>query len=302
MLAARTAAGRASNVTALDQALLRQLCLTRPDEFVSARNALAKQLRAGGDRDGATALTILRRPSWIDWALNTAAAERAAVADEFAGAAAAMRKAQHAALEGRGGVDLRAAISGLRDQSAELTQAAAAVLTANGRASSIAELTERLTQVAADEAATDRLRAGVLLDADADGDELFAGIELPDRPPPAEAAKRAAKPATTSAPKRAASASQSSKRADAERVAERRALEAERKQADRDLRAATRDLDRADSTVRKAQAELSKAEAAVERARHQLAEADAERDALQRRAADAEAVLERTGRALDADR
>ncbi len=192
-----------TNVTALDQALLRQLCLTRPDEFVSARNALAKQLRADGDRDGATALTSLRRPSWIDWALNTAAAEQVAVVDEFAGAAAAMRDAQHAALEGRSGVDLRAAISSLRDQSAELTRAAAAVLTANGRGSSVAELTERLTQVAADEAATDRLRAGVLLEADAGGDELFAGIELPDRPPPAEAAKRAAKPATKPAPKRA---------------------------------------------------------------------------------------------------
>jgi DNA repair exonuclease SbcCD ATPase subunit len=294
--------GSGCSVAALDADLLRQLCLTRPDEFVGARNALAKQLRGEGDREGAAALAALRRPSWTDWALNSAASEHAELVDAFAEAAASMRAAQERALEG-GSVDLRAAINDLRERSAALARAAGSVLTGSGRGAALAELTERLNQVAADEAAANRLRSGILLEADADGGDLFAGVELGDRPS-TKTTKSTKTPTKTPTKQQARKQQEGAPAAkpDPGRAERRRQLEAERKQAERQLRAATRDLDRVDATLRKAQAEVDKAEAALERARQQLTDAEAEHGELRRRAADAEATLGRTLDALDDER
>ena len=44
-----------------------------PAEFVAARNALAKKLKADGHRDEAAAVAALRRPTVPDWALNSVA-------------------------------------------------------------------------------------------------------------------------------------------------------------------------------------------------------------------------------------
>ena len=41
-----------------------------PEHFTAARDALAKQLKADGDREGAAAVTALRRPSVAAWLVN----------------------------------------------------------------------------------------------------------------------------------------------------------------------------------------------------------------------------------------
>ncbi|MGV3758916.1 MAG: hypothetical protein ACO1PW_05150 [Actinomycetota bacterium] len=48
----------------------------RPEEFVAARDALVKELRAAGERGEATAVKALRRPSAAAAALNRAARSR----------------------------------------------------------------------------------------------------------------------------------------------------------------------------------------------------------------------------------
>ena len=50
-------------VDRLDDTLAHQLLATPPDEFVAARNALAKQLKADGRRDEAAEVGSIRRRS-----------------------------------------------------------------------------------------------------------------------------------------------------------------------------------------------------------------------------------------------
>lgn len=85
------------------------LYLLPPDEFIAARTALAKRLRAGGDRAEAQRVIKLRRPSVSAWALNqvartdpslivdlldTGATLRQAMADAMAGDASGLRRAE----------------------------------------------------------------------------------------------------------------------------------------------------------------------------------------------------------------
>ena len=78
-----------ANVGRLDETF-HQLLLTPPDEFVAARTALVRQLKSAGEREQAAAVAPMRRPSWVDWALNVAADEHTDEVSEFADAAEAM--------------------------------------------------------------------------------------------------------------------------------------------------------------------------------------------------------------------
>ena len=60
-------------VDGLDVEQLRPLFEVPPSGFVAARNTLAKQLRAAKQREAATLVAAIRRPSWVDWALNQVA-------------------------------------------------------------------------------------------------------------------------------------------------------------------------------------------------------------------------------------
>jgi len=67
-----------------------------PDEFVAARNALVKSLRGAGRKDDAAAVAALRRPSVVDWALNTVASESPDVVGTVSHAASRLRQASGA--------------------------------------------------------------------------------------------------------------------------------------------------------------------------------------------------------------
>jgi DNA repair exonuclease SbcCD ATPase subunit len=294
-----------SNVARLDTELAHQLFATPPDEFVATRNALVKQLKGDGDRESAATVAAMRRPAWTDWALNVVAAEDTAVVDRWAEAAAEMRDAQRAAFAGRD-VDLRGAINQLRDRAGELARSADKVLKRHRRPSALADITERLGEVAADETASERLRTGTLIDAGSDGDDPFAAITAePTRSRPRAQAKSRTKAATKTKTEPATERSAKPTAKATDRAGDRRRAERELKEAERVHRLVNRDLGRADSAVRQASKvvetateALAQAEANLTRAQERQTRAEADREAVQRRLEQAERELERARRAI----
>ena len=65
-----------------------------PAAFVAARDALAKELRAGGDREAAARVKALRRPSVAAWYVNIAARASLVSLREWLALGASMREAQ----------------------------------------------------------------------------------------------------------------------------------------------------------------------------------------------------------------
>ena len=238
----------------MDEALLRELFATPPPEFVAARNAAAKVLRAEKRRDEATAVAALRRPGWDDWALNVVAAEHAGTVGAFADAAEAVRDAQAAAIEGRDGPDIRTSLRQLRDASAELIGRAGDVLGRVGRQPGSGEINSRLSEIATSGTAVETLRAGVLGSGGDPADELFAGLQPgPRAPRPASTVRRTSKERPSTPEPRDTADDR------AERKRRREALAA----ATREQRAAAKVLARADAAVEAATEAAARAERAL---------------------------------------
>jgi hypothetical protein len=85
-----------------------------PDDFVSARTALAKQLRADGDRAGATAVKKLAKPTRAAWAVNRLVRDRPAEIRALVDAGEALSGAQEQLLEGADATVLRGAAEAAR--------------------------------------------------------------------------------------------------------------------------------------------------------------------------------------------
>jgi hypothetical protein len=296
-----------SNVERLDEQLLHQLLATPPDEFVAARNAIVKRLKADGDREQAAETAAVRRPAWVDWALNVTAFEHAADVARFADAAEAIRDAQRGAVTGRSGVDLRTAMTGLRDRTGELARRANAVLTRHGRPAALPDITERLAEVAVSDASTEQLRAGLLL-ADTGDEAGFAFGGTTGAPDPSERHKpkpAKAKPAQVKAAQVKA-AKPEPERAGPDLTLERRRIERDLKTAERVSHAATRDAERADIAVRHAKTAVdaatdavTKAQSALDRAQRRLRREEELRDAARDKAEAGAAELARLRRALE---
>lgn len=111
--------------TLLDVDGVDQLYGLDPDEFVSARDRLVKQLKAAGDRDGAAAVKKLRRPTVVAWALNQVARGHRERVEELMDAGAAVQEAQAAAMGGGDPKELRDAAHRRRQIVSELARAAA---------------------------------------------------------------------------------------------------------------------------------------------------------------------------------
>jgi hypothetical protein len=272
---------------------------------------LVKQLKAEGQREQATTVAAMRRPSWVDWALNVTAVEHAAEVERFADAASLMRDAQRSAVTGRGGVDLRSAMIALRDRTGELARRANAALTGNGRPAALPEITERLAEIATSDQSTDQLRAGRLFgDSGDEADIGFGDIDDGDGAPSAkpkkakEPAKKPAKKPSEKPAEKPANTSQPLESAP-DRTLERRRIDRELKTAERVSHAATRDADRAGTSVRHAKSAVdaatdavTQAQSGLDRAQRRLQREEAERDAARDKAAAAEAEVARLRRAL----
>ncbi|MDQ3469597.1 MAG: hypothetical protein M3487_07515, partial [Actinomycetota bacterium] len=159
-----------------DPALLRELFATTPPEFVAARNALAKSLRAEQRKEAATLVAALRRPSWVDWALNTTAMAHGDDVERFSVAAAELRDAQTAAIENRDGPDLRASLRAMREATTALTRRAGEPLSSAGRPPDAADVAARLGEIAASPSGVDQLRASVLGSGDLDEPGPFGDL------------------------------------------------------------------------------------------------------------------------------
>jgi hypothetical protein len=72
----------------------------RPDEFVAARNALARNLRGEGDREAAATVAALRRPNTAAWALNQVARQEPELVARFLETSETLKAATEAALGG----------------------------------------------------------------------------------------------------------------------------------------------------------------------------------------------------------
>ncbi len=265
----------------LDESLLRQLYATPPTEFVAARNELVKALRRDKRRDEANALAALRRPGWDDWALNAVTASDADVVAGFAQAAADVRAAQSAAIEGRDGPDIRLALRELRDRSADLVRGAEAALAGIGREPGAGELNARLSQIAASDVAVAQLRAGVLGSGDTAPDDLFADLRPAPTPARRSAAggREAATPSPPARPKKAAEPLPHDVADREELVRRKEALvDANRVHAAavKARHRAAGEVDKAMTAVERARAALGVTEAALAAARAELEQADAD--------------------------
>jgi hypothetical protein len=104
-----------------------------PDEFVAARDALARELKEAGRADAARSVKSLRRPTVGIWALNRVARDHPKEIDSLLEAGAGLRRAQERLLKGGSTTDLRGASSKRRAQVAKVTELALAALRQAGR-------------------------------------------------------------------------------------------------------------------------------------------------------------------------
>jgi hypothetical protein len=84
------------------------------EEFIGARDALAKELRAGGDRDGAVAVKKLAKPTRAAWAVNRLVRDRPDEIAALVEAGAALAGAQEQLLDGADADVLRSAAAAAR--------------------------------------------------------------------------------------------------------------------------------------------------------------------------------------------
>jgi hypothetical protein len=232
-------------------------------EFTGARNELAKELRAAGDRDAADRVKALRKPSRSAWAINRLRQEDRAVLRSALKAGQQLRAAQSGALSGASGEKLRER--------------------ARAERKAVAEAAERTAQIEPSLTERDRERIRGTLHAGAGDDDIRAEIQSGrltiDHEPvglgPLEA------PAGASAarsPKRSPAAGHP--RGDSRELTKARGAE---RMARRALEAAERNLDRRRLTALRAQEELREAEEQLAGAQSAVAEADADRERAESR-------------------
>lgn len=251
------------------------------EEFVAARDALAKELRAAGDRDGAAAVGKLRRPTAAAAAVNRLVRARGAGVQELFAAGDALQAAQAALLAGTGDRDaLRTATAEVRERVAGLVADARALAGEHGGAPGAAildRIAETLHAAAVDADARAAVAEGRL---EKELRQVGLGLEgLPD--PPARPAKPkgrqavAAEPAPK--PDRAAAAREAQRAAAAERKRLRAAATRAQRAADtaaRHARVAEERRDRAAAALDEAQAAFDAAQAAAAEAEREAQEAE----------------------------
>jgi hypothetical protein len=153
----------------------------RPEDFVAARNTLAKSLRADKRRDDAKAVADLRKPSVASWALNQVARRRSALVDDLVHAGDSLQAATARAVAGKRG-DLRAAADAQRKALDAVVDAAVAMAGDANADQLRRRATNTLHAATADEVVAAQLRAGRLdEDHDAPGFGFgFSGVVVDD--------------------------------------------------------------------------------------------------------------------------
>lgn len=248
-------------------------------EFISGRDALAKELRAAGDREAASAVKSLRKPSRAAWALNRVAHQEPESLTALDAAVAGIVAAH------TGDGDVRAAMATLRNAVRDYATAAAAGSRSAGISLDVGELSNGILAVLGNPGSYDELRSGRMSEVpDAGGLDFLTS--LPARPHlevsgPGQAAPHAVDPAEAAAAReeaRLAAETLESARAAADAAAAALA------DADTEVASAQENVRNAESELKAAQQRREFArrtkEAAAEELRHaEAACRDAERRA-----------------------
>lgn len=147
-----------------------------PEDFVAARDRLARRLRASGRPEDAAAVKRLGRPTRAAWALNQVARRDPVRVRGLLDAARDLRVAQDDALAGGSGTDLRAAQREWRRHVLDVVGDAQQVLASAGAPvnAHVAALTSLVESVAAEPDLADDLGAGRLSGHDPDPDQPSA--------------------------------------------------------------------------------------------------------------------------------
>jgi hypothetical protein len=172
---ARTSASDTGEAATRSMDAIARLYASSLSDFIRVRDALARELRSAGDRDAASAVRELRKPSRAAWSLNRVAHERPSALLALGDAVAAIVNAH----SGRG--DVRAAMTTLRVAVREYADHAAEAARAAGLSLDIAELSNVVLAVLGHPGSYDDLRAGRLTEVPAAGglDFLTALAALP---------------------------------------------------------------------------------------------------------------------------
>lgn len=240
------------------------------EDFVRERDALAKQLRAGGRRDEATAVRALGKPTVAAWAANQAVRSQKKSARDLWKAGDQLSGAHDAVLAGKGsGAKLREATERERAAVERLVEAARGLLSASGgdlSEATIERVRETLhagaidpdarEEVAGGRSARERTPQGLF----GGGANVFA-VEAPARAAKAQPkAKAKAAPKAQPKPKGEGDDAVARKR-EREEAAERSREEAAARKREREEAAAReREIRAAAERVAKAQRALARAE------------------------------------------
>jgi hypothetical protein len=144
---------------------VRELYTAAPEDFVAARDELAKQLRADGDDETAATVKKLRRPTVAAWAVDRVAGAEPGLLEELLSAGDRLAGAQRRAISGtRGPDDLRRASEERRALIRQLSDLAVDVLAQAGRPSENArdEIAGTFEAATLDPEVAELVRAGML--------------------------------------------------------------------------------------------------------------------------------------------
>jgi hypothetical protein len=243
-----------------------------PEEFVAARDRLAKQL---DDRDAAKEVKALRRPTVPAWAVNQTVRRHQDVLRELLDAGREVRSAQRRAVTGLAAPAFATATADRRRLVKRLTELAATTLESAGRAteSHLAAVSNTFEAAAADESAAALVEAGRLskeLTPPA-GFEILSGFEV------LEGGEADTEEAASPGPSREAVRAQRDVEKWRTRLAtareELRSAEADRAAGQSRVKELERELRRAQADVQDAETRRSRLAARVEEAERKLEEA-----------------------------
>jgi hypothetical protein len=252
------------------------------DRFTPERNALARELRNGGERERGAEVAALRKPSVAAWAVNQLVRTQKSAIGELFAAGDGLRHAHDEVLAGRGdGGSLRVAVERERKAVESLIQSAGGLLSTDGHDLSptiIDRVADTLHAAALDDDARALLRDGRL-----ERELRHVGLGMaaagatpaiaPTRRAPPTATRKAAEPGK----KPAAEKSAADRRATERAVGERAQAEAQARAEERALgREARRRLERAERGAELAHERRDRAAQALEAAEAELAEAEHE--------------------------
>ena len=220
-----------------------------PEEFVGARDALARRLRSAGQKEEAAAVKALRRPTVAAWALNQLVRRHGDEVRALIAEGGELAVAQGRALAGEG-AGLREATQRRREAIRQLAQRADVILDDRNPGVHRDDVVGTLTAASADPEAGERLLGGRLTVPI----PATTGFEGTAVAAPPERSRPAGKPAAKGEAARA--------RAEQEAAEARQAADEERALADEAVaaaEAAAEAADASDEQARKLEAELEQA-------------------------------------------